>query len=65
MGKAGSGGRVKAKIKRVSDNLVLLETEYGQKCIIPDYTLCDFINRYNIEIDGNHLVKCTPKKISV
>ncbi len=47
---------VKARIERLGE-LVLIETEYGQKAVVPADSLCDLIARYRIEI-VNEEVKC-------
>jgi len=47
---------VKARIERVGE-LVILETEFGQKAVVPQDTLCDLIARYRLEI-VNEAVKC-------
>ena len=47
---------VKARIQRFGE-LILVETEYGQKAVVPADTLCDLIARYKLEI-VNEEVRC-------
>ena len=54
---------VKAKASRVGPNLVLIETELGQKCVIPEHSLCDFLLRYDIEVTEGVKVKCDSKTV--
>ncbi len=45
-------GGVRARARKVPPNLVLIETELGQKCVIPQSRLCEFLERYNIVLEG-------------
>jgi len=46
-------------------NLAYIETELGQKAVVPWDTLCNFLVRFNInvrEVEGGELPKCiTPQ----
>lgn len=44
-------GKVKAKVE-VKGPLAIVVTEYGQKAVIPADTLCSFIARYDLEVEG-------------
>jgi len=44
-------GKVKAKVE-VKGPLAVIETEYGQKAVIPADTLCAFIAKYGIDVEG-------------
>ena len=46
----------KAVLKKVG-KLAIIETEYGQKAVIPFESICDLIIRFNITII-NEDVKC-------
>ncbi|NAZ31332.1 MAG: hypothetical protein GU352_01275 [Acidilobus sp.] len=42
-------------------NLAYIETELGQKAVVPWDTLCNFLVRFNInvrEVEGGELPKC-------
>ncbi len=54
---------VKAKASRVGPNLILIETELGQKCVVPEHSLCELLTRYNIEIIEGTKVKCDSKTV--
>ncbi len=46
----------KATIRRVG-KLAIIETEYGQKAVVPVESICDLIIRFNITIINEDL-KC-------
>ncbi len=52
---------VKAKATRVGPNLILVETEYGQKCVVPEQSLCELVARYGLEIVEGETIKCNTK----
>jgi hypothetical protein len=45
----------KAKVE-VRGRLAFIETESGAKAVIPTSTLCSFIKRFNLAVEGK--VKC-------
>lgn len=55
---------VRAWIKRVGEGLVVVETEYGQKAVVPDVSLCDLLTRYKLEV-VNENVKCERIEVRV
>ncbi|GAB6148512.1 hypothetical protein [Stetteria hydrogenophila] len=44
-------GTVRARVT-VRGSLAVIETEYGQKAVIPADTLCAFLARYKIKAEG-------------
>ncbi len=44
-------GKVKARVE-VKGPLAIIETEYGQRAVIPADTLCTFLAKYGIEAEG-------------
>ncbi len=55
---------VRAWIKRVGGGLVIVETEYGQKAVVPDVSLCDLLARYKLEV-VNEDIKCERIEVRV
>ncbi|GBF08547.1 hypothetical protein [Aeropyrum pernix] len=43
---------MKASVRRLTGNLVLVETELGQKCVVPESELCSLAERFGLEIEG-------------
>ncbi|BAN90484.1 hypothetical protein [Aeropyrum camini] len=51
---------MKARLRRLTGNLVLVETELGQKCVVPESELCSLAERFGLDIEG---VECrSPSK---
>ncbi|ADL19495.1 hypothetical protein ASAC_1090 [Acidilobus saccharovorans 345-15] len=50
---------MKARVTK-RGNLAFIETELGQKAVIPWDTLCSFIARYNLDVtvEGGQMPKC-------
>jgi len=48
---------VKAWIERTSDGLVIVTTEFNQKAVVPESSLCDLLARYHLEV-VNEEVRC-------
>ncbi|MCE4604003.1 MAG: hypothetical protein F7B20_03440 [Aeropyrum sp.] len=43
---------MKARVKILDNQLVLVETELGQKCVVPKSELCRLAERFGLEIEG-------------
>lgn len=44
-------GRVRARVE-VKGPLAFIETEYGERAVVPADTLCSFLVKYGIEAEG-------------
>ncbi len=55
---------VQAWIKRVGEGLVIVETEYGQRAVVPETSLCDLLARYRLEV-VNEEVRCERIEVRV
>lgn len=53
---------LKARVKIIGGNLALVETELGQKCVVPLSTVCELADRFNLELEGFNCSNAKKKK---